>query len=199
MIEDDSAWRSQRAAILLVTAVLRNNPRNIVKHVPNIAGAPSVALKSAAGDVKGAATATLPMLHTSISNEAVASLFPDLVQAISSPAKIDAALYCITHLNLTQKLDLASLSLIVPAVATGCRSRDMKIKTNSLKVRGHLADISIASALSACAGALVEPLLAGISDATANIRAVAANSPPRLSRALSLRCSTRSCLVFSTR
>jgi hypothetical protein len=176
IIEDDGAWRSQRAAILLVTAVLKNNPRNITKYVPNIVSALSFALKSATGDVKEAASATLTMLNTSITNESVAPLFPFLVQALCNPTHIAIALDRLMHLNLTQKLDVSCLSLIVPVVATGCRSQDMKIRTNSLRVAGHLAEISVGAALAAFADSLVDPLLAGISDPTPQIRAIAAKS-----------------------
>jgi hypothetical protein len=175
-VENDSTWRVQVAAILLVTAVLKSNPKNIVKYIPNMVKSLSTAMKSAASEVKDAATRAMTMIRTNVTNDAVSELFPFLVAALSNPQRIAIALDRITHLNLTQKLDSSCLSLIVPVVAAGCRSQDMKIKTNSFKVIGHLAEISIASALASFSDTIVDPLLIGISDATPNIRAIAANS-----------------------
>ena len=119
----------------------------LYKFIPNVVGALAFGMKSASSEVRETAKETMEMVKNSINNEAVAELFPYLMNAIVDSTKIGKAIDMITHLNLKQRIDMISLSLIIPVVVHGSDSNDMKIKTNSLKVIGHLPDISLDDAL----------------------------------------------------
>ncbi|OHS98318.1 HEAT repeat family protein [Tritrichomonas foetus] len=175
-VENDESWRVQQAAILLVEAVLKNNPRNIAKFIPSLVASLGKALKSATSSVREHAVETIDLLKTNISNEAVSEIFPFLIQAISNPATLNVAIEKITHLNLTAKLDTTALSLIVPIVANGCNSSIMSLKTDSLKVVGQLPIISADGSLDHFSDELIPPLMNGVGDSSPNIRAIAAAS-----------------------
>ncbi|KAH0788066.1 HEAT repeat family protein [Histomonas meleagridis] len=175
-VENDDSWRIQHTAILLVDSVLNANPRNISKFVPNIVNSLSKAVKSAVSQVREAALLTMDRIKSSITNESVNEIFPFLINAISHPKTLEIALEKISHLNLTQKLDNSSLSLIIPIVINGCQSTNMNTKTNSYKILGNLPLISMDGALSQFADLLIKPLLDGVSDPSPNLRAIAASS-----------------------
>lgn len=175
-VESDDSWRIQYTAILLVKSVIKSSPRNIGKFIPNIVSALGKAIKSAASQVRNSALETIDMLRSSITNEAVSEIFQFLVNAISNPSTLEIALEKISHLNLVQKLDNSSLSLIIPILINGCSSSKMSVRTDSFKVLGNLPLISKDGALTQFSDILIEPLLSGISDPSPNLRAVAGNS-----------------------
>ena len=174
--QDDSSWRVQEAAILLVEAVLKNNPKNISKYIPNIVSSLGQALKSPSSSVRDHATHTIEMLRSSFNNSAVYDIFPFLIQAISNPSQIGRAIEKITHLNLTAKLDAAALSVMIPIICNGCQSQDMNLKKDSLKVVGQLHNISTEAAIDKFSDELIPPLMNGVGDSSPNIRFIAASS-----------------------
>lgn len=174
--ENDSSWRVQQAAILLVEAVLKNKPKNISKFVPNIVSSLGIALKSATSSVRQTAQETIGLIRSNISNEAVAEIFPFLVNAISDPSKLSIAIDKITHLNLVQRLDTTDLSLIIPIVANGCATSGQQLKTDSLKILGQLPNIAIDSAVDQFSDEIVPPLMSGVGDPAPNTRAISAAS-----------------------
>lgn len=175
-VENDASWRVQQAAILLVEAVLRNKPKNIVKYVPNLVQSLGVALKSATSSIRDNAVDTIELLKTSIANEAVVDIFDYIVQAISNPSSLPIAIDKIMHLNLIKRLDQTDLSLIIPIIASGCNSPNLQLKTDSLKIFGQLPNIAIESAIDQFSDEIIPPLLNGVSDSAPNVRAISAAS-----------------------
>lgn len=175
-VENDESWRIQHAAILLVSSVIKGGTKNVQKFIPNIVSSLSKAMKSANGTVKEAAKEALDLLKGLITNEAIVDLFPHLIGAISTASKLEIAIEKISHLNLTSLLDSASLSLIVPIVAYGCRSTNVNTKSAAIKIIGHLPTISVKGTLDPSKDELIEPLFACIADASPSVRALASSS-----------------------
>ena len=176
IIDDDDNWRTQHAAILLVSSVIKGGTKNIQKFIPNIVSVLSKSMKSANTTIKHASTEALELLRGLITNEAIIDLFPFLIQALTNFSKLDIAIDKIAHLNLKSLLDASSLSLIVPIVSNACRSTNVNIKSSAIKIIGHLPTISIQGTLDSFSDDLIDPLIAMIADASPSVRALASSS-----------------------
>ena len=185
LVHNDENWRIQQAALVVIQKVFLAGARTVSKHIPSIVASLSKALKSPNSNIKNHASICLEYLRKSITNSTISDNFDILVNALLNPSKLELAIDTISHMQFNILLDAASLSLLVPIVSYGCRSNSVSIRSQAIKICGHLPSVSVQGVIDSFSDELIEPLFTGISDASPSIRAISSSSLSSISSFLS--------------
>lgn len=177
---DDNSWKSQYKAINFINNLFKKGTKNMHRYIFDIVSSISLSVKSASTDVKKASSETFEYIKSLITNESVSKIFESLVESLISQSNVDNALEKLMHMNLDSKLDVDSLSLIVPVLINGCRTNSNETKLNSLKIITNLPQISVDGSLKVFSDQLVPSVYQLISDANPNTRALASSCLSKL-------------------
>jgi hypothetical protein len=135
---EDSRWQTKVGAVEAMGRMAYSASRQLANCLPTIVPQVMNAFQDTQHQVIEAATRALNTIASVVTNPEVSNVVPQLIRALQDVSSLTAALKTLLATEFAHYLDAASLSLIVPIIETGLRSRDSEVKKLSCQVVGTL-------------------------------------------------------------
>jgi len=184
---DDSSgkWKAKVGAIELVGAMGSCQPAQLGQCLPQIVPRLSALLADPHIQVQKVAKESLEALCATIQNPEVSKIVPVLLKAIDDPKLYSAsALDHLSNTDFVNRIDNASLSLIMPVLDRALRERASDTKKRATKIVGIMCNLTEPKTLIPYQKALSEQLKVVLADPQPITRAMAAHALGQLVKGL---------------
>lgn len=184
---DDSSgkWKAKVGAIELVGAMGHCQPLQLGQCLPQIVPRLSALLADPHVQVQKVAKDALESICGTIHNPEVNKIVPVLLKAIDDPkTHSGAALEHLASTDFVNRIDNASLSLIMPVLDRALRERASDTKRRATKIVGIMCNLTEAKALVPYQKSLSEQLKIVLADPQPVTRAMAAHALGQLVKGL---------------
>jgi hypothetical protein len=184
---DDSSgkWKAKVGAIELVGAMGNCQPAQLGQCLPQIVPRLSALLADPHVQVQKVAKEALESICSTIHNPEVTKIVPVLLKAIDDPKTYSGqALEHLANTDFINRIDNASLSLIMPVLDRALRERASETKKRATKIVGIMCNLTEAKALIPYQKGLSEQLKIVLADPHPITRAMAAHALGQLVKGL---------------
>ncbi|KAK9866109.1 hypothetical protein WJX84_009505 [Apatococcus fuscideae] len=174
----DKAWRTKQGSIQMLGAMAFCAPRQLSTCLPTIIPVISAILADPHPKVQASAKRALDQIGSVIQNPEVQQLVPQLMQAITNPAKhAKDTLNVLLNTTFINTVDAASLALITPVISRGLRDRSGDTKKRAGRIVGNLCTlINDPKDMAPYVPSLLSDLRASLVDPLPEVRATAAKA-----------------------
>lgn len=186
MLDDSTGkWKAKIGAIDLVGAMGHCQPGQLGQCLPQIVPRLSSLLADPHVQVQKVAKDALGAICNTIQNPEVTKIVPILLKAIDDPKLHSGpALDCLASTDFINRIDDASLSLIVPVLDRALRERSSDTKKRATKIVGIMCNLTETKALIPYQKTLSEQLKVVLADPQPVTRAMAAHALGQLVKGL---------------
>lgn len=186
MLDDSSGkWKAKIGAIELVGAMGHCQPLPLGQCLPQIVPRLSALLADPHIQVQKVAKEALESICSTIHNPEVTKIVPILLKAIDDPKLHSSpALDALASTDFINRIDNASLSLIMPVLDRALRERASETKKRATKIVGIMCNLTEAKALIPYQKSLSEQLKVVLADPQPITRAMAAHALGQLVKGL---------------
>lgn len=186
MLDDSSGkWKAKIGALDLVGAMGHCQPGQLGQCLPQIVPRLSALLADPHVQVQKVAKDALGAICSTIQNPEVTKIVPILLRAIDDPKLHSApALDTLASTDFVNRIDDASLSLIVPVLDRALRERASDTKKRATKIVGIMCNLTETKALIPYQKTLSEQLKVVLADPQPITRAMAAHALGQLVKGL---------------
>jgi hypothetical protein len=184
---DDSSgkWKAKVGAIELVGAMGHCQPAQLGQCLPQIVPRLSALMADPHIQVQKVAKDALESICSTIHNPEVKKIVPVLLRAIDDPKQHSGqALEHLANTDFVNRIDNASLSLIMPVLDRALRERASETKKRATKIVGIMCNLTETKALVPYQKSLSEQLKVVLADPQPITRAMAAHALGQLVKGL---------------
>lgn len=182
---DNVDWRRSYGATKLIRMAITSSS-NIGSYIPDIIKCLNQAVNSVSREVREEANLTLRLLKSSMSNEAIASIYDLLIEAVQNYSLISKVIKSISNMRLETKLDSISAALLTPPLLLAAESKDSYAKNEAIKVLGSYGSICTESTLVQFSDDILPLIIKLITDASPETRLVSSRSLSKFCNSLPL-------------
>jgi len=174
---DDSRWRSRAGTVEALGKLACCAPKRVAEFLPEAIAQVMKAFSSASPEVIQAASRALADIGSVTTTPEVSQAVPRLIRALSDASTLKDALSSILETPFTHYLDVPALSLLVPVVEGGLKSRIPEVrKLGAQVVGGLMAVVPPSKLLHSYIDRLVTALKSALADPMPEVRNIAAQN-----------------------
>lgn len=174
---DDSRWRSRAGTVEALGNLACCAPKRVAEFLPEAIAQVMKAFSSASPEVIQAACRALVDIGSVTTTPEVSQAVPRLIRALSDASTLKDALISILETTFTHYVDVPALSLLVPVVEGGLKSRIPEVrKLGAQVVGGLLAVVPPSKLLQSHIDRLVTALKSALADPMPEVRNIAAQN-----------------------
>lgn len=174
---DDSRWRSRAGTVEALGKLACCAPKRVAEFLSEAVAQVLKAFSSASPEVIQAACRALEDIGSVTTTPEVSQAVPLLIKALSDASTLKEALISLLETPFTHYLDVPALSLLVPVVEGGLKSRIPEVrKLGAQVVGGLMAVVSPSKLLYKYTDRLVTALKSALADPMPEVRNIAAQN-----------------------